>query len=107
MSAAQLYLKWNPVPQSLPPGAETHWFSPQVWLALSDGSVHPGQCLHASKGSEYDGPHDWFIDTKEGSVSIGCNGAKVVAWMPFAVPDHPSTIGYEPMKLTAAMEVAA
>ena len=90
VQTATLRLNWNPVPETLPPGAETHWFSPTVWLALSDGRVAPGQCLHRVKGATYNAPvHSWFIEDGGRSVMLS-DGITVIAWMPFAVPDHPS-----------------
>lgn len=85
-----LALLWEPVPKTLPPDPEGGWFSPMVWLALSDGRVVPGQCLHKSDYEQYDSPvHDWFIEKDGNSCSLG-DEAQVIAWMPFAGPDHPS-----------------
>lgn len=79
------FLRWYPVPQTLPPDPDGGWFSPYVWLALSDGTVRRGQCLHKKADAEYADPvHDWFLDDEQ----IG-DGVHVLAWMPFAVPDHP------------------
>ena len=92
-------LKWNRVPQSIPPGKEDGFFSPEVWLALSDGSVYMGKCLHKSPGHTYDGPvHSWFAQKDGQSMHLDCdafNGAHVVAWMPPATPDHPDLVGYD------------
>jgi len=79
-------LPWQSVPQSLPPDPHCGGFSPDVWLALSDGTVHSGQCLHKKPDANYDAPvHDWFIENRQLDV-----GLKVIAWMPFAKPDFPS-----------------
>lgn len=87
-----LALLWRPVPETLPPDPNGGWFSPTVWLAISDGRVLAGQCLH-----KYDAPiHDWFaIDpADDNSKALNCFGDElsVIAWMPFAVPDHPRTV---------------
>ncbi len=83
-----LSLQWNPVPQTLPPDPDGGWFSPTVWLALSDGRVVQGRCLHKSPNATYDAPvHAWFEDHRQLPDSI-----KVVAWMPFAVPDFPAAL---------------
>lgn len=80
-----LPLQWQAVPQSLPPDPDGNWFSPEVWLALSDGRVVRGMCLHRAKGATYAAPvHAWF----EGSRQID-DDIEVIAWMPFAVPDFP------------------
>lgn len=86
-----LYLPWNYISESIPPGAETHWFSPKVWLALSDGRVMPGQCLHKMKNAIYDGPvHSWFIFQEDGGPGLQLSeGIDVIAWIPFAKPYHP------------------
>lgn len=91
-----LALLWQPVPETLPPDPHGGWFSPLVWLALSDGRVLTGQALHKSADAEYDAPvHDWCaIDPEDGSSNmLSCFGddLSVVAWMPLAVPDHPRT----------------
>lgn len=84
-----LVLRWNLVPESLPPDPDGEWFSPTVWLALSDGRVAPGECLHKKSTAKYDDPvHDWFIEKDGKSCQLG-RGVDVLAWMPFAVPDHP------------------
>lgn len=83
-SSSPLQLEWSPVPQTLPPDPHGGWFSPKVWLALSDGTVSPGECLHAKKGSDFL-VHSWFANNQQ----IEEDKVQVVAWMPFAVPDHP------------------
>lgn len=92
-----LALLWQPVPESLPPNPDGGWFSPMVWLALSDGRVLVGQALHKGSNAEYDAPvHDWFvIDLADGkNKSLNCLGddLSVIAWMPLATPDHPSIV---------------
>lgn len=83
-------LDWQPVPETLPPDAEGNWFSPQVWLALSDGRVVQGKCLHRCRNATYaEAVHDWFIGEDNASVD---DDVSVVAWMPFAVPGHPGTM---------------
>lgn len=88
-----LALLWRPVPETLPPDPHGGWFSPMVWLALSDGRVLMGQCLHKKDDAEYDAPvHDWFaVNPENGTLqAINCFGEDlyVIAWMPLAVPDH-------------------
>lgn len=78
-------LRWYPVPQTLPPDPDGGWFSPYVWLALSDGTVRRGQCLHKKRDALHSDPvHDWFVDDEQLDHAL-----HVLAWMPFAVPDHP------------------
>ncbi len=89
-----LLLHWNNVPESLPPDPSGGWFSPIVWLALSDGRVLPGQCLHNIETEKHDSPvHDWFVELADGNSHQLDKGVAVIAWMPFAVPNHP----HEPM----------
>lgn len=84
-----LALLWNLVPESLPPDPDGGWFSPTVWLALSDGRVMPGRCLHKKETSECEAPvRDWFIEEDGKSCQID-KVVDVLAWMPFAVPNHP------------------
>lgn len=84
-----LALLWQPVPETLPPDPTGGWFSPTVWLALLDGRVIPGQCLHKSADAKFDAPvHAWFCEKDGLSMQLD-DDEVVVAWMPFAVPDHP------------------
>lgn len=84
-----LPLNWNPVPETLPPNPD-NFFSPRVWLALSDGRVSVGCCLHHEAGVISKRPvHAWFVDDEELDED---GGVTVVAWMPFAVPDHPQRV---------------
>lgn len=81
-------------PETLPPGASAHWFSPDVWLALSDGQVVMGCCLHRTADATHDElVHDWFANHPEhGSSSLDCdywNGTEVVAWSTIESPKHP------------------
>lgn len=96
--AATLPLRWNRVPDSLPPDPEGGWFSPVVWLALSDGTVEMGTCLHKRPDAKHDAPvHDWFIENKAIEClkhERGNPALHVVAWMPFAKPDHPNVLVY-------------
>lgn len=83
-------------PETLPPGAERHWLSPDVWLALSDGQVVRGHCLHRQASATHpELVHTWFaIHPEHGSSSLGCdfwNGATVVAWALFDAPAHPDS----------------
>lgn len=88
-----LRLEWYPVPKTLPPDPVGGWFSPIVWLALSNGEVKPGSCLHRIAGAKYKGPvHSWFTEEEDGSTQL-TGKVKVVAWMPFATPDHPFMVG--------------
>lgn len=83
-----LALRWLPVPETLPPDPCGGWFSPEVWLALSNGTVRRGKCLHKSAGETFPEPvHSWFVNDGMLHETI-----QVVAWMPFAVPDHPSVL---------------
>lgn len=92
LTTPSLPLQWQPVPQSLPPDPDGNWFSPMVWLALSDGRVVQGQCLHRCKDAQYDAPvHAWFEGQRQLPDSI-----KVVAWMPFATPDFPTVFLTQP-----------
>jgi hypothetical protein len=78
-------LHWQPFPQTLPPDPHGGWFSPYVWLAFSDGAVERGQCLHKQANAAYSDPvHSWYVDNEQ----VG-DDRNVVAWMLFAVPDHP------------------
>jgi len=43
--------KWIDVRKRLPPGEETGWFSPRVWVALKDGTVGQGECMHRQIGA--------------------------------------------------------
>jgi hypothetical protein len=80
-----LALHWQPVPKTLPPNPDGHRFSPDVWLALSDGTVKRGNCLHRDADATYPDPvHSWFVDGSQLDERLS-----VVAWMPLAVPDHP------------------
>lgn len=89
-----LPLEWQPVPQSLPPDPDGNWFSPEVWLALSDGRVVEGKCLHRCKGATYDAPvHAWFDGQRQLPKSI-----EVIAWMPFATPDFPADLRHRAIK---------
>jgi hypothetical protein len=106
MSTAQhtpgpsLLLQWRPVPASLPPDPEANWFSPEVWLALTDGRVVRGMCLHRVKNAQYDAPvHGWF----EGNEALD-DGVGVLAWMPFATPDFP--VALLPLTARPAIEMA-
>lgn len=84
-----LVLFWRMVPETLPPDPIGGWFSPTVWLALQDGRVIPGQCLHKNADVQFDAPvHSWFGEKDGKSVQLG-DDEIVIAWMPFAVPDHP------------------
>jgi hypothetical protein len=92
-----LALLWRPVPETLPPDPDGEWFSPMVWLALSDGRVLTGQALHKNADAKYAEPvHDWFaVDPQDGgSKSLSCfgNGLSVIAWAPLAVPCHPNMV---------------
>ncbi len=78
-----LPLLWRPVPKTLPPFTDGLW-SDDIWLALSDGRVARGQAMAKSPESAHPNPvHAWFIDDEQ------LEEAEIVAWMPFAVPDHP------------------
>lgn len=78
-----LPLLWRPVPETLPPFTDGLW-SDGIWLALSDGRVARGQAMAKSPESAHPNPvHAWFIDDEQ------LEEAEIVAWMPFAVPDHP------------------
>lgn len=83
-------LQWQSVPESLPPDPDgPGWWSPDVWLALSDGTVERGKCLHKSPRATYAAPvHDWFLDNVQ-LCAARAKGVRVIAWMPFAKPDHP------------------
>ena len=87
---------WQPVPETLPPDPEGGWYSPIVWLALSDGRVLPGQALHNTSWVKPP-VRDWFVIVRDhvqepGRVRVinylGA-GVTVVAWKPIATPDHP------------------
>ena len=98
-----LPLEWLPVPQSLPPDPDGNWFSPEVWLALSDGRVVRGQCLHRCKDATYDSPvHAWFEGQRQLPESI-----EVLAWMPFATPDFPVNLRHRAIKsvVSAALSI--
>jgi hypothetical protein len=92
-----LPLQWHPITESLPPDPDgPGWWSPDVWLALSDGTVESGKCLHKSPQATYKAPvHDWFIGDTQ-LCAARPRGVKVVAWMPFAVPDFPSVLLTQP-----------
>lgn len=78
-----LPLLWRPVPETLPPFTDGLW-SDDIWLALSDGRVARGQVMAKSTESAHPNPvHAWFADDEQ------VEEADVVAWMPFASPDHP------------------
>lgn len=81
---ATIEAEWIDPKVQLPPGEETGWFSPNIWLALRDGSVVQGCCLHKSKCATYPepGPHSWFAENTQ------IDPAMVVAWMPFIVPTY-------------------
>lgn len=97
-----LPLEWHPVPQSLPPDPEGGWFSPDVWLALSDGRVVQGNCLHRSEDATYDAPvHAWF----EGRCQLP-ESIKVIAWMPFATPDFPAHLRHLAIKSSTKRRAA-
>lgn len=82
-SESVLPLLWRPVPETLPPFTDGLW-SDDIWLALSDGRVARGQAMAKSPESTHpDLVHAWFADDEQ------VEEAEVVAWMPFAVPDHP------------------
>lgn len=87
-----LALLWRPVPETLPPDPTGGWFSPTVWIALRDGRVIPGQCLHKNAEVQFDAPvRAWFREDNGRSVQLG-DDEVVIAWMPFAVPDHPHAV---------------
>lgn len=82
-----LPLKWNIVPESLPPRVNQDW-SDRIWVALSNGKVAIGKCLHHEEGAVAKTPvHSWFTD--DSYIDPDEDDFYVVAWMPFAVPDHP------------------
>lgn len=84
----QAVLQWQPVPQTLPPDPLGGWFSPYVWLAFEDGTVERGKCLHKPANAAYSDPvQSWYVDDQQVD-----DDRNVVAWMLFAVPDHPGTI---------------
>jgi len=88
---------WQPVPETLPPDPEGGWYSPIVWLALSDGRVLPGQALHRATTDVGPLVRDWFFVLRDpgpipGRVKVVDylgSGVTVVAWKPIATPDHP------------------
>ena len=87
-SAAKVYaLLWHSVPETLPPKlADNDQWSERVWLALPDGRVVTGDCHFAGPHATHGEPvHAWFGDRSQLAESP-------VAWMPFAVPDHPRAL---------------
>lgn len=87
-SAAKVYaLRWHTLPDTLPPKREDNdrW-SQRVWLALPDGRVVSGDCHFAGPDATHGhAVHAWFGDR--------CQlDADPIAWMPFAVPDHPMAL---------------
>lgn len=77
-------LRWHTLPDTLPPKRkDSNLWSQRVWLALPDGRVVAGDCLFAYPDATHShAVHTWFGDR--------CQlDADPIAWMPFAVPDHP------------------
>ncbi len=77
-------IRWHKLPDTLPPKREdSDRWSQRVWLALPDGSVVEGDCLFAYPDATHGhAVHTWFVDR--------CQlDADPIAWIPFAVPDHP------------------
>lgn len=91
-SAAKVYaLRWHNVPETLPPKrADNDRWSERVWLALADGSVVSGDCHFAGPDATHGEPvHAWFAERSMLEVAV-------IAWMPFAVPDHPRALPAPP-----------
>lgn len=87
-SAAKVYaLRWHSLPETLPPQrADDDRWSQRVWLALPDGRVVDGEAHFAGPESTHGfAVHAWFADRCMLDVDP-------VAWMPFAVPDHPRAL---------------
>lgn len=87
-SATQVYaLRWHTLPDTLPPKREdTDRWSQRVWLALPDGRVVAGDCHFAGTDATHGhAVHAWF----GGRCQLD---ADPIAWMPFAVPDHPMAL---------------
>lgn len=81
---------WNKIPETLPPGDASR-FSPIVWLALDDGRVVPGQCLHKKATATYKASvHSWFIEPTDGQRSQQYIG-EPLAWMLIVPPLYPKT----------------
>ena len=80
-------MKWNNIPDTMPPG-DAGRFSPRVWLALPDGKVMPGTCLHSVAG-EPAAHASWHLEPMDGQP---CHQTKMVpvAWAVIVSPAHPS-----------------
>lgn len=82
--------EWIPVSESLPPASIGSLFSDDtlsdmVWLALSNGQVIQGYCLHCDPGATKGGPaHTWRVGNRQIDGEI-----TVEAWMPIVAPNHP------------------
>ena len=82
---------WHTLPDTLPPKRKgSDRWSQRVWLALPDGSVVAGDCLFACLDATHGhAVHAWFGDRRQ-------LDADPIAWMPFAVPDHPRCLPAPP-----------
>jgi hypothetical protein len=81
-------LRWTAPSEALPPRPPSDLDSSSsdtVWLALSDGRVVRGSCTYRPRNATYAVPvHAWWENNR-----MVPEGVEVMAWMPFAVPDHP------------------
>ena len=90
-------LSWRSVEDELPEG---DFYSPKIFVCLSNGMVFMGCCLHKSKDATYSAKvHDWFLEMDEKSCSLSVvrnnldlsKGVYVKHWKPITLPQPPES----------------
>lgn len=83
-------LHWFTPEEQLPEDLGGGYFSPDIWLALSDGRVVVGQCLHKNKESTTTAlVHSWFYKYEDGSTHQLEKSVDVLWWAAFTTPTFP------------------
>jgi len=85
-----LPLNWYGVDERAPPVAKGTPTSPALYLAMEDGSVHQGSCLHKPDKATYKAlVHGWFYIDKDCKKWAVSNKNKVLMWTLIPTVPHP------------------